>query len=119
MTVERILETVLLALDDGKGHNIKVIDVRGKTSIADFMVVVSGTSERHVRFLAGHVVDEAKKNKVPPIGVEGENTGEWILVDLGEIIVHVMKPQTREFYELEKFWHGELPASYVSAGNLH
>jgi ribosome-associated protein len=115
MTTEQLLQLVLFALDDGKGRDIKIIDVRGKTSIADFMVIASGTSERHVKSLAGHVVEEAKKNEAPPIGVEGENVGEWVLVDLGDVIVHVMKPQTREFYQLEKLWHGDFPPSHAAA----
>ncbi len=115
MTTEQLLQLVLFALDDGKGRDIKIIDVRGKTNIADFMVIASGTSERHVKSLAGHVVEEAKKNETQPLGVEGENVGEWVLVDLGDVIVHVMKPQTREFYQLEKFWHGDYPLNYASA----
>jgi ribosome-associated protein len=119
MNTEALLQLVLLALDDGKGRDIKTIDVRGKTNIADFMVIASGTSERHVKSLAGHVVEEAKKNEAPPIGVEGENVGEWVLVDLGDVIVHVMKPQTREFYQLEKFWYGDYSTGYAAAGMAH
>jgi ribosome-associated protein len=114
MITEELLQLVLSTLDDSKGRDIKVIDVRGKTSIADFMVVASGTSERHVKSLADHVVEEAKKNDVQPLGVEGQSIGEWVLVDLGDVIVHVMKPQVREFYQLEKFWHGDYPASYAA-----
>jgi ribosome-associated protein len=107
ITSKKILDQVLVTLDDGKGQDIKILDLKGKTNIADFMVVVSGTSERHVRALASHVVEDAKLIDVPPVGVEGELTGEWVLVDLGDVIVHVMKPQTRDFYQLEKFWQGE------------
>ena len=109
MTTEQLLQLVVLTLEDGKGRDITVMDVRGKTGITDFMVVVSGTSERHVKSLAGHVVEEAKKSGVPPLGVEGENFGEWVVVDLGDVIVHVMKPQVREFYQLEKLWYTEYP----------
>lgn len=115
MTTEQLLNLVLYALDGGKGRDIKIIDVRGKTGVTDFMVIASGTSERHVRSLAGHVVEEAKKNEAPPIGVEGENTGEWVLVDLGDVVVHVMKPQTREFYQIEKFWHADYANHPASA----
>ncbi|CAL1241658.1 ribosome silencing factor [Candidatus Methylocalor cossyra] len=115
MTTEQLLQLVLSALDDGKGRDIKIIDVRGKTSIADFMVIASGTSERHVKSLAGHVVQEAKKHRIQPLGVEGENLGEWVLVDLGDVIVHVMKPQVREFYQLEKFWYGDYSSRYAAA----
>lgn len=106
-----ILTVALAALDDGKGNDIKVIDVRGKTSITDYMVIASGTSDRHVVSLADRVVERAKENHCPPLGVEGENTGEWVLVDLGDAIIHVMKPQTREFYQLEKLWQGDYPAT--------
>lgn len=104
---DTLLQMVITTLDDGKGRDIMVVDVRGKTSITDYMVVASGTSERHVKSLAGHVAEEAKKNSTMPLGIEGEDVGEWVLVDLGDVIVHVMKPQTRDFYQLEKLWRGE------------
>lgn len=107
MNADNLVKLVVNTLDDGKGRDISVVDVRGKTSMTDFMVVASGTSERHVKSLAGHVAEEAKKNETQPIGVEGEDVGEWVLVDLGEVIVHVMKPQIRDFYQLEKLWRGE------------
>jgi ribosome-associated protein len=116
MTTDQLLQIVLLALDNGKGKDIKVIDVRKKTGIADFMVIASGTSERHVRSLADHVIEEAKNNEVQPLGVEGQGGGEWVLVDLGDVIVHVMKPQTREFYQLEKFWQADYSPLYAVAG---
>jgi ribosome-associated protein len=104
MSTDQLLKIVLAALDDGKGNDIKTIDVQGKTSVADFMVIASGTSERHVNFLADHVVEAVKKKKFKPLGIEGESVGDWVLVDLGDIIVHVMLPQTRAFYQLEKLW---------------
>ncbi|MCX7108982.1 MAG: ribosome silencing factor [Proteobacteria bacterium] len=107
MQSNQILTLALSALDDGKGNDIKVIDVRDKTNITDYMVIASGTSDRHVVSLAGRVVERMKENHLTPIGVEGENTGEWVLVDLGDAIIHVMKPQTREFYQLEKLWQGD------------
>jgi ribosome-associated protein len=119
MSTNELLQLVLSTLDDGKGKDVKVIDVRGKTSIADFMVIASGSSERHVKSLAGHVVEESKKNEIQPLGVEGENVGEWVLVDLGDVIVHVMKPQVREFYQLEKFWQGDYAKPPAAVGALH
>lgn len=119
MTTDQLLQIVLLALDDGKGRDVKVIDVRKKTGIADFMVIVSGTSERHVKSLADHVIEEAKKNEAQPLGVEGQGGGEWVLVDLGDVIVHVMKPQTREFYQLEKFWQADHSPLYAVASAAH
>jgi ribosome-associated protein len=117
MQTEELLQTVLASLDDGKAVDVKVIDVRGKTSIADYMIVASGTSDRHVKSLGSRVVEDAKERGVQPLGVEGEATGEWVLVDLADIIVHVMLPRVREFYQLEKFWQGDyIPAARAASG---
>ena len=107
MDYEQILPLLLSVLDDGKAVDVVVIDVRGRTSITDYMIVASGTSDRHVSALAGHLVEKAKHSGLQPIGVEGLTTGEWVLVDFGDAIVHLMKPQVREFYQLEKFWQGD------------
>ena len=117
MQSNQLLTFVLAALDDGKGNDIKVIDVRDKTNITDYMVIASGTSDRHVVSLADRVVERLKDNHLKPLGVEGENTGEWVLVDFGDTIVHVMKPQTREFYQLEKLWQGDFPTSAQAMAN--
>jgi ribosome-associated protein len=101
---DRLLEVVLAALDDIKGVDSKVIDVRGMTSITDRMVIVSGTSTRHLKALADNVVLEAKQHGFTALGVEGENGSEWILVDLADVVVHAMMPAIREFYALEKLW---------------
>jgi ribosome-associated protein len=84
------------------------LDVSDRTSVTDFMLIASGTSERHVRSLTGNVVRCAKQAGFRPLGVEGERGGEWALVDLGDVIVHVMLPRVREFYQLEKLWSVEL-----------
>jgi ribosome-associated protein len=110
MQSKELVALALAALDDGKGKDIKVIDVRDKTNVTDYMVIASGTSDRHVVSLADRVVERIKENHLMPLGVEGQNTGEWVLVDLGDAIIHVMKPQTREFYQLEKLWQGDHPA---------
>lgn len=104
VTTEQMKQLALTALDDLKAQDVQVIDVRGMTSITDVMIVASGTSDRHVKALADSVVEEVKKHGVEPIGVEGESSREWVLVDLGDVIVHVMHPQTRAFYNLEKLW---------------
>jgi ribosome-associated protein len=109
MEIDQLLSIVLSSLDEGKAHDVKLIDVRGKTNIADYMIVASGTSDRHVKSLAARIVDEVRKHGVRPLGIEGEGTGEWALVDLADIIVHVMLPRTREFYQLEKLWLGDYP----------
>ena len=102
---ERPLATLVsTALDDLKGQQITVLDVRHLTSVTDTMVVASGRSDRHVRALADTVVEQCAKAGVRPIGVEGQKSGEWVLVDLGDVVVHVMLPRVREFYSLEKLW---------------
>lgn len=92
------------ALEDLKGRDIVEIDITEKSNIADSMVVVTGTSKRHVKSLADQVRVKAKDAGEAPLGVEGEDTGEWVLVDLGDVIVHVMTEEMREFYALEKLW---------------
>jgi ribosome-associated protein len=104
MTADDLTELAVTALDDLKAVDIKVIDVREATAITDAMVIASGTSNRHVRSLAQSVRDAVKAAGVKPIGIEGERGGEWILLDLNDIIVHVMLPDRRDFYNLEKLW---------------
>jgi ribosome-associated protein len=99
------LETVVIdALADMKALEVKVLDVRGLTDIADFMVIASGTSDRHVRSVAQRVVEKTKQAGFRPHGVEGQQDSDWVLIDLNEMIVHVMLPRVREFYGLEKLW---------------
>jgi ribosome silencing factor RsfS/YbeB/iojap len=99
------LKTVVIdALADMKALEVKFLDVRGLTDIADFMVIASGTSDRHVRSVAQRVVEKAKQAGFRPHGVEGQQDGDWVLIDLNEMIVHVMLPRVREFYGLEKLW---------------
>ena len=99
------LKTVVIdALADMKALEVKVLDVRGLTDIADFMVIASGTSDRHVRSVAQRVVERTKEAGFRPHGVEGQQDGDWVLIDLSEMIVHVMLPRVREFYGLEKLW---------------
>jgi len=104
LSTEQLKALVLAALDDLKAQDVQVIDVRDKASFTDLMVIASGTSDRHIKALADNVVEAAKKHGAQPLGVEGETSREWVLVDLGDIIVHVMHPQTRAFYNLEKLW---------------
>ena len=111
---ERLRSLVLGAIDDLKARDIQEIDVRGKSSVTDLMVIASGTSSRHVKSIAVEFIKKAKHAGLPPIGVEGQREGEWVLVDLGDIIVHVMLPRTREFYGLERLWtvgDDEIPAA--------
>jgi ribosome-associated protein len=104
MNSEELRDFVVEALDDGKGQNIVKLDVRKMTSVTDFMIVASGTSSRHVQALIEDVTQRAKDAGHKPIGVEGEEGGEWILLDLSDVLVHVMQPKVREFYNLEKLW---------------
>ena len=104
MSNETLEEVVVQSLEDMKAVDLKILDVSGLTSITDKMVVASGTSDRHVRALADNVVEKTKAYGQRPIGVEGEREGEWVLVDLQDILVHVMLPRVREFYQLEKLW---------------
>ena len=99
------LKTVVIdALADMKALEVKVLDVRGLTDIADCMVIASGTSDRHVRSVAQRVVERTKEAGFRPHGVEGQQDSDWVLIDLNEMIVHVMLPRVREFYGLEKLW---------------
>jgi ribosome-associated protein len=99
------LKTVVVdALADMKALEVKVLDVRGLTDIADWMVIASGTSDRHVRSVAQRVVERTKEAGFRPHGVEGQQDSDWVLIDLNEMIVHVMLPRVREFYGLEKLW---------------
>ena len=102
--VNKLLDAVLKALEDMKAKDVVVLDVRNRTSITDDMVFASGTSTRHVKSLADSVAKAARDIKMPPIGVEGEQEAEWVLVDLSDVVVHVMLPKTREFYALERLW---------------
>jgi len=111
--VEHLRQRVVAALEELKAKDIREIDVRGKTSIADTLIIASGTSTRHVKSIADEVVKYAKQAGMMPLGVEGQREAEWVLVDLGDIVVHVMLPRIREFYGLERLWTvgDDLPAA--------
>jgi ribosome-associated protein len=99
-----LAQVVLSALEDMKAVNVKAMDVRGITDITDMMVVASGTSDRHVKSIADRVVQRCKESGYRPYGIEGERDGEWVLLDLNDVVLHVMLPRVREFYALEKLW---------------
>ena len=111
--VIRVIES---ALDDIKAVNVRVLDVRNLTDIADTLVIASGNSDRHVRSIADRVVEFAKKAGYRPMGVEGERDGEWVLVDLQDVIVHIMLPRVREFYRIESLWDVSAARREAAAG---
>ena len=104
MNVEQLSQLVVESLENMKARDIKQIDVTGVSSFTDLMIICSGTSSRQVKAIADAVVLDAKEQGVTAIGVEGQDSAEWILVDLGDLIVHVMQPSVRDFYQLEKLW---------------
>jgi ribosome-associated protein len=104
MTVEELRDLVIQTLEDMKARDISVLDVRGKTSITDIMIIASGTSDRHVKALAESVAFHAKQAGEPALGMEGTNEGEWALVDLNGVVVHVMQPKVRDYYQIERLW---------------
>ena len=106
MTEESDLtQPIVDALEDLKALDIRIVDVRGQTSVTDWLVIASGTSSRHVKSLANHVVQEMKvKHGVGTLGSEGADTAEWVLVDFDSVVLHVMQPPIREFYDLERLW---------------
>lgn len=112
---EKLRDLVISALEDLKAIDIHIIDVRGQNPLTDLFVVASGNSSRHVKSMADKVVTRAKADGCQPLGIEGYRQGEWVLVDLNDVIVHLMLPQTRAFYNLEKLW--ELTEAHRSSAS--
>jgi ribosome-associated protein len=110
MEASELRQLVLSALEDLKGNNIVCLDVRELTDVMDYLVVASGSSNRHVKALSQNVIDESRQQGLRPLGVEGLNGAEWVLVDYGDVVVHVMLPATRDFYDLERLWSAPPPA---------
>ena len=104
MRSKQLLALAENALTDLKARDVTVLDVRQLTPIADYMVVASGTSDRHVKSIADRLVQRASDAGCPPLGIEGTESGEWVLVDLADVVVHIMQPKAREFYKLEGLW---------------
>mgnify|MGYP003388254133 FL=1 len=113
--LDEVRRWIVEALDDAKAANILELDIRLLTQIADWMVVASGTSTRHVLALAARLREAGVRHGLKPTGVEGENGGEWVLLDFGDLIVHLMLPATREFYDLEGLWNERLGAKLTQA----
>ena len=104
MNIKKLLDIVLTSLNDGKAIDVDLYDVKKLTSMSDYILIASGRSRRQVSALADKLIQTVKENKFETLGVEGKNEGEWVLVDLGDIIVHIMHPNSREYYQLEKLW---------------
>ncbi|GAA4347546.1 ribosome silencing factor [Kangiella taiwanensis] len=104
MQVEQLKNVVVEQLEDLKAKEISVLDVRELSTVTDYMIVASGTSNRHVKSVAHNLISEMKDLGQQPLGVEGDDVAEWVLVDLGDVVVHIMLAQTRDFYQLEKLW---------------
>lgn len=104
MELDQLRELVHSALEDMKARDITELDVRGKSSVTDCMVIASGTSKRHVVSVAQDLLEKVKAAGLQPMGTEGQEAGDWILVDLGDMVVHVMMPDARSFYDLERLW---------------
>ena len=111
MHSDKLTKIIVDALEDIKGIDIRVLDVQDKTSITDMMVIASGNSSRQVKALVDSVIEKCKENDVKPIGVEGTDVCEWALIDLGDVVVHVMQPSIRDFYNIEKLWGDESPSA--------
>jgi len=107
---------IISALEDMKARDIEAIDVRGKTSITDIMIIASGTSDTHVKALAESVAARAKEAGVSPLGTEGMQDGEWALIDLNDAVVHVMQPRVRDYYQLERLWGIASPPAKATVG---
>ena len=109
MNSEQVKQLAEEALDDLKALNVVTMDVSALTDVMDYLVIASGSSSRHVKSLASNVSVEMKKHGVRPLGIEGEAAGDWVLVDLGDVVVHVMLPDTRDLYDLERLWSNHHP----------
>ena len=117
MQLEELERLVIDTLDDMKARDIEIIDVRGKTSITDVMIIACGTSTTHVKSIAETVAFKAKEAGERPLGTEGVSQGEWALIDLNDVVVHVMLPKVRDFYHLERLWGTGSPAAEIAKGH--
>lgn len=107
MEIQKLQRLVIDALEDAKAQDIKVFSTTHITGLFDRVIIVTGTSNRQTRAIASHVVDKVREKKIPILAFEGEDTGEWVLVDLGDIVVHCMQPAIRQYYNLEEIWGGK------------
>lgn len=103
-SAEDVLDAIVTSLEDSKGEDLSTIDIRGKSALGDYMVIVSGRSHRHVAAIADHLLRELKTKGYGPAKVEGLQAADWVLIDTGDVIVHIFRPEVRDFYGIEKMW---------------
>lgn len=115
MQTNELLTLISAELDERKGQSITVIDVKDRSSVTDFMILVTATSERHSQALANYITIKVKEKGMKPLGVEGEQGSNWVLLDLGDIVLHIMTKQARELYQLEKLWSIETRKEEIKA----
>ena len=113
---DKILELITTSLDDDKAENILTIPLQGKSAMADYMVVASGTSSRQVTAMAEHIEFKLKQNKIAILGLEGLRQADWVLIDANDVIVHLFRPEVREFYGLERMWADDAAEEIVTVG---
>ena len=113
---DQILELITTSLDDDKAENILTIPLRGKSAMADYMIVASGTSSRQVAAMAGHIEFKLKQNKIAILGLEGLRQADWVLIDANDVIVHLFRPEVREFYGLERMWADDAAEEIITVG---
>lgn len=109
---QRLIHDTIL---DAKGQDVRVLDVRKVTDFTDYMIIASGTSNRHVISMGDRIIDALRAHNRRPIGIEGQDPGDWVLIDFGDVVVHLMRPQTRDFYNLEKLWSDAADASQAES----
>lgn len=109
MNSKELCELAVNALEDIKAIDVRILDVTGRSSVTDIMIIATGNTTRQVKSLSNNVLKVTRENDMRPIGVEGEKTSDWILIDLGDVVVHIMTPDIRDFYNLEKLWDEDSP----------
>lgn len=114
-SADDVLHAIGQSLDDDKAQDVVVIDLFEKSSLADYMVIASGTSKRHLGSMADHVVEKVKEAGASPVAVEGVGSEDWVLIDAGDVIVHLFRPEARSFYALERLWGGPAPVQAATA----
>jgi len=107
MELDELKDLVINAVEDLKAFDINLVNVQGRSSVTDVLLFASGRSDRQVKSIANNVIAEVKKVGIQPLGVEGLNTGDWVLVDLGDLVLHVMLPQVRDYYGIERMWEAD------------